>query len=189
MRFASLIAASHEGDYRNRHIPGGLFNADLPKVDEANYDDYRYIYIFKDPVEGLVSRYGYGHCMHVGGDCGKDDKGFPNLEQYANDGKDFFKISDFFDHWTTEGYGGRKYPVITVNYHKIWDNVPAVVEALGLPSNLASTFPKRTETVRNNKTGAKEGHMNHSEQVRDGLRKIYRNVLDEIRAMPAINIV
>eukprot|EP00520_Triparma_pacifica_P010287 CAMPEP_0118645068 /NCGR_PEP_ID=MMETSP0785-20121206/7296_1 /TAXON_ID=91992 /ORGANISM="Bolidomonas pacifica, Strain CCMP 1866" /LENGTH=425 /DNA_ID=CAMNT_0006536911 /DNA_START=64 /DNA_END=1338 /DNA_ORIENTATION=- len=168
-----LREATHQGDYRNRHIPGGMFPRDTKLINEGNYDDFRYIYIFKDPVEGLVSRYGHGHCLHVGGDCG-NEQGFPSLEQYAKGGKDFFKITDFFEHWTTEGYGGRTYPVIAVNYHKIWDNVPAVVEALGLPQKHASSFPKRTETVRNNKTGAKEGHMNHSEEARNGLRGIYK---------------
>ena len=52
---------------RNRHIPGGMFPRDTSLIPEANYDNYRYIYIFKDPVEGLVSRYGHGHCLHVGG--------------------------------------------------------------------------------------------------------------------------
>ena len=165
-----------------------MFPRDTALIPEASYDDYRYIYIFKDPVEGLVSRYGHGHCLHVGGDCGNEGS-FPKLAEYAKGGVDFFKITDFFDHWTTEGYGGRTYPVIAVNYHKIWDNVPAVVEALGLPEQHAASFPKRTETVRNNKTGAKEGHMNHSEEARDGLRGIYKGVLDKIRDMPAIKIV
>ena len=69
------------------------------------------------------------------------------------------------------------------------DNVPAVVDALGLPAKHAASFPKRTETVRNNKTGKKEGHMNHSEEVRDDLRKMYAGVTRKITEMPGIMIV
>jgi len=182
-----LREASHNGDYRDRHIPGGMFSKDTALIPKDEYDNYRYVYIFKDPVEGLVSRYGHGHCVHVGGDCGSESN-FPSLDQYATGGKDFFKIGDFFDKWTTPN-PSREYPVLCINYHKIWDNVPSVVEALGLPEKYASTFPKRTETVRNNKTGAKEGHNNHSEDVREKLRKIYKSVRDKIFDMPAMTII
>lgn len=78
---------------------------------------------------------------------------------------------------------------MAINYHKIWDNVPSIVEALGLPPQYAQSFPKRTETVRNNKTGEKEGHNNHSEDVREKLRGIYKGVRDKIFTMPAMTIV
>ena len=116
---APLREATHQGDYRNRHIPGGMFPKDTAKIPKADYDGFRYIYIFKDPVEGLVSRFGYGHCMHVGGDCGSNEKNFPSLEQYASKGQDFFKISNFFNNWTTPS-DHRDYPVVVLNYHKIW---------------------------------------------------------------------
>jgi len=35
---------------------------------------------YKDPVEALVSRYGFGHCMHIQGDCGPDEKSWPKLD-------------------------------------------------------------------------------------------------------------
>jgi len=77
-----LNEASHQADYRTRHIPGGMFPRDSKLIPEDQYEDFRFIYIFKDPVEGLVSRYGHGHCMHVGGDCG-EAKGFMDLHSYA----------------------------------------------------------------------------------------------------------
>lgn len=41
------------------------------------------------------------------------------------------------------GNGGRRrnYPVVCVNYHKMWDNKEAVVRALGLPAQEASKVP------------------------------------------------
>ncbi|GMH69904.1 hypothetical protein TrST_g14122 [Triparma strigata] len=182
-----LREATHNGDYRDRHIPGGLFSKDTALIPKDKYDDFRYVYIFKDPVEGLVSRYGHGHCVHVGGDC-SSEQNFPTLDQYASGGKDSFHISNFFDKWTTSD-PSREYPVLAINYHKIWDNVPSIVEALGLPASYAQSFPKRTETVRNNKTGSKEGHNNHSEDVREKLRGIYKSVRDNIFTMPAMTVI
>jgi len=37
---------------------------------------------------------------------------------------------------------------VAVNYHKLWDNLPALLAALGLPRHFAATFPQRAETVR-----------------------------------------
>ena len=177
----------HQTDYRERHIPGGHFPSTTPAIPVENYDDFRYIYIFKEPVEGLVSRYGHGHCEHVGGDCGSMDA-FPKLDQYSERGVDFFKISDFFLNWTTEDVK-RQYPIICLNYHKLWDNLPRVVEALGLPEELVGSFPKRTETVRNDSTGAKEGNRAHTEETRDKLREMYKGVMEKIIKIPAISVV
>jgi hypothetical protein len=187
--------ASHQADYRNRHIPGGMFPEETALIPEDKYEDYRFIYIFKDPVEGLVSRYGYGHCMHVGGDCGTDDKNFPPLYEYAEKGEDWFKIGTFFNNWTTKSEA-RKYPVLAVNYHKIWDNVETLVEALGLPPETAKTFPARTETVRNDETAKKDGagkpggvNMAHTEEVRVLLREMYKDVRKKIFDFPAVSFV
>jgi len=37
----------------------------------------------KDPVEALVSRYGWGHCRHIQGDCGAAEAQWPKLDRYA----------------------------------------------------------------------------------------------------------
>jgi len=181
-----LAETSHQQDYRNRHIPGGHFPRDTALISPADYDNYRYIYIFKEPVEGLVSRYGPGHCEHVGGDCGPADS-FPKLDEYAAAGRDFFRITDFFDAYTTPD-PSREYPIICLNYHKLWDNIPSVVKALGFPPEVANTFPKRTETVRNDATGAREGNAAHTEETRGKLREMYKHVREKIMSMPATSV-
>ncbi len=181
-----LNEATHQSDYRTRHIPGGMFPRDTAEIPFDRYDEYRYVFIFKDPVEGLVSRYGHGHCMHVGGDCPPEGN-FPDLYEYAKGGTDWFKISNFFDNWT--GGGKTGYPVVLLNYHKLWDNLPEVVEALGLPETMATSFPDRSETVRNEETGKREGTKAHSEEVRALLRKMYKGVREKIWALPAVSFV
>jgi len=73
-----------KNDYRSGRFPGGSkFKEDTELVPSSGIDDYRIIFIYKDPVEALVSRYGYGHCMHIMGDCGKSEATWPKLDVYA----------------------------------------------------------------------------------------------------------
>jgi hypothetical protein len=75
-----------------------------------------------------------------------------------------------------------------LNYHKLWDNLPAVLAALGLPPSLESSFPARTETVRNDATGQAEGNDAHTEATRRGLRQLYQRVVDQVATNPAVLI-
>ena len=66
------------GIFGPRRFPGGgRFRTETKPV--ADLDDYRVLYIFKDPVEAMVSRFGYGHCKHLDGDCGVEQS-FPKLD-------------------------------------------------------------------------------------------------------------
>ena len=90
----------------------------------------------------------------------------------------------FFEAYTSP----QKYPIIALNYHKLWQNREAVMSALGLPASLASSFPERTETVRNDLTAAGEGNKAHSEATRRGLDRMYGRILERIRALPAVSV-
>ena len=79
-------------------------------------------------------------------------------------------------------------PSLALNYHKLWQNREAVMSALGLPASLASSFPERTETVRNDLTAAGEGNKAHSEATRRGLDRMYGRILERIRALPAVSV-
>ena len=147
--------STRERDFRARRFPGGgRFRTETKPV--ADLDDYRVLYIFKDPVEAMVSRFGYGHCKHLDGDCG-NEASFPKLDVYAEQGVDRMGLLAFFEAYTSP----QKYPIVALNYHKLWQNREAVMSALGLPASLASTFPERTETVRNDLTAAGEGNKAH----------------------------
>jgi len=174
--------STRERDFRARRFPGGgRFRTETRPV--ADLDDYRVLYIFKDPVEAMVSRFGYGHCKHLDGDCG-NEASFPKLDVYAEQGIDRMGLLAFFEAYTSP----QKYPIIGLNYHKLWQNREAVMSALGLPASLASTFPERTETVRNDLTAAGEGNKAHSEATRRGLDRMYGRILERIRALPAVSV-
>lgn len=176
---------STQRDFRARRFPGsGKFRTDTPLVSDV--DDFRVLFIFKDPVEALVSRYGYGHCLHLSGDCG-DERNFPTLDAYAKAGHDRMGLLSFFEKYTTPS--NRTFPIVLLNYHKLWDNLPALMQALGVPASKLASFPERTETVRNDLTAAAENKPAHSEATRRALDAIYAPIISKIRALPAVSLV
>jgi len=89
---------------------------------------------------------------------------------------------------TQSARAARNYPVVCLNYHKIWFNLPAVMLALGLPPEVANSFPRRKEKVR---TGGADRHGGGgsdatSEVLREALRMMYKPIVDEISNLPAV---
>ena len=99
-------------------------------------------------VEALLSRYEWEHCVNLQGDCG-DEADFPSLQEYArydfikrvlnlfsldlnflqffsfSRGEDRLHLVDHFNAFLRPRTP-RNYPVFALNYHKLWDNLPAV---------------------------------------------------------------
>ena len=177
---------SRQNDFRARKFPGGgRFKTDTQPV--ADLDAYRVLFIFKDPVEALVSRYGHGHCMHLAGDCGAE-AAFPKLDRYAKEGRDRMGLLDFFQAYAGPADPQRAFPIVLLNYHKLWDNPDALMDVLGLPRKWGDSFPERTETVRNDLTARAEGNAAHSEDTRAGLERLYAPILQKIKDMPAVSL-
>jgi hypothetical protein len=59
-------------------------------------DEFRVVFIYKDPVAALVSRFDHNHCRHVQGDCG-DEAAWPSLAQYAAQQRDRMQLQAHFD--------------------------------------------------------------------------------------------
>lgn len=184
----------NDKDFRGYSFPEGDFPSKGTKVE--NIDSYRVVFIFKDPAEALVSRYFYNHCKNLrGADCGGSEKEFPSLERYAEEEEDRLHMETFYDNYcgsTDEDKRKakliRNYPVVCINYHKIWDNSVAVVRALGLPESEASKLPTRTETIRNDWTSAARGEP-FTLAVRERLRKKHASLSEKIFEAPAVSIV
>lgn len=134
-----------------------------------------------------MSRFGYGHCMHLQGECG-NEKQWPKLDQYASAARDRMRLIEHFNNYLNPK-AKRSYPVVALNYHRLWDNLPAVMAALGLPSSFEQQFPRRTETVRNDLTGAAEGNKAHTEATRAALRRLYEPLIAQVMANPAVLVV
>jgi len=54
---------------------------------------------------------------------------------------------------------------------------------------MEASFPKRTETVRNDATGAAEGNAAHTEATRGLLKRIYQPLIDAVHANPAVVVI
>ncbi|CAM9830412.1 unnamed protein product, partial [Hapterophycus canaliculatus] len=198
------VSAGREGrgkDFRGYDFPEGDFPADGRLVEDV--DSYRVVMIFKDPAEALVSRYFYNHCKNLrGAECGKAPQDFPSLESYAEESGDRLHMESFYDNYCgpagadagaaggARGSGSavRNYPVVCVNYHKMWDNKEALVKALGLPPGEASKMPKRTETVRNDRTSAERGEP-FTLAVRERLRRKHASLSRKVFEAPAVAVV
>ena len=135
----------------------------------------------------MVSRFGHGHCKHLGGQCGEPNA-WPTLDKYAAAGNDLLGLGPFFNAYVRPDTP-RTFPVVVLNYHRLWDNLPAAMRAMGLPEALAATFPQRTETVRNDQTGKRENNKAHTEETREGLRRMYQPITDAILGLPAVSVV
>lgn len=194
-------------------------------VEGAAVDGYRVVFLYKDPAEALVSRYSLAHCRHVQGDCegeaaaqgaaaGAEEAGgrgaargaapseavaWPALGAYARAGVDRMRLRDHFAAYLHPAEP-RGYPVVCLNYHKLWANLPAVVAALGLPPELARTFPARAESVRHGGSGSSGGNGvsggdgggdegGELDETRAALRRMYAGIVAEIRANPAVLVI
>lgn len=75
---------------------------------------------------------------------------------YAGEAGDRLHMEAFYDNYcnpetvaggtvsgTVQKSKRRNYPVVCLNYHKMWDNREAVVRALGLPAGEASKVRRR----------------------------------------------
>ena len=73
-RMCARGAGYHPTPHTPHTHPGGSkFKSDTPLVSDSELDAYRVVYLYKDPVEAMVSRFGHGHCTHIQGDCGPSD--------------------------------------------------------------------------------------------------------------------
>ncbi|CAM9841265.1 unnamed protein product [Pylaiella littoralis] len=187
-------------DFRVYDFPEGDFPTSGTEVEDI--DSYRVVLIFKDPAEALVSRFFYNHCKNLrGADCGATQQDFPSLESYAGEAGDRLHMEAFYDNYcnpetvaggtvsgTVQKSKRRNYPVVCLNYHKMWDNREAVVRALGLPAGEASKMPLRTETVRNDKTSAESGEP-FTLTIRERLRRKHASLSKKVFEAPAVAIV
>ena len=111
----------------------------------------------------------------------------PKLPEYAKKRVDDMRLREHFDNYV-HPKAPRNYQVVCINYAKAWDDVDAVVAALGLPASAAAAFPPRNEFKRDDKSAAAEGNEAHSSATQKALQEMYRELREEMFAMPAVTI-
>ena len=112
---------------------------------EVNPNNSDIIYIYRNPVKAIISRYGLSHVANCEGDV---QNAPPTLEEYARLGKDYMGLNEHFKNWTSIDRSDRNYSIILVKYEGLWHNLETLFEQLQLPKSLINLFPKRRETRR-----------------------------------------
>lgn len=72
------------------------------------------------------------------------------MKRYAEEDMDRLHMESFYDNYcnpSNQPGNKRNYPIVCINYHKIWDNPVAVVRALGLPAEEASKVRDNEELL------------------------------------------
>jgi len=133
-------------------------------VPEDKLLDYRVIFIYKDPVSAIYSRFGESHLKHI--QC--PVLPYPTVADVVREKEDLFGIESFFDNYTCP-LVERNYKILCVKYEELFQRFDEFNEALGIQGNC----PTKRETIR----------------VRDPveeeeLRLVYQPLLDKIKDMP-----
>ena len=132
--------------------------------------NYHVIYIYKNPIKAVYSRFGSEHLKHIECNCDFDI----TQDQVADSGEDFYGIEEFFNNYTTPNKE-RNYKIYCVKYEDFFQNVAKFNEVLGLPDQ-PKLYPKEIVTKRN-----------YSRY--DDFYKIYKGLIERMEKMDFITII
>ena len=127
--------------YNNEHKYKEWFNGE--KIPDNDLNNYYVIYIYKDPVKSIFSRFKINqHLIHV--QVNQDNiLGLYNnvLEQK----KDLYGIEEFYNNYMTPNK--RNYKIYGIRYEDIFDNLEELNKTFGLSNEFNHTLVKK-ETKR-----------------------------------------
>ena len=123
------------------------------------------IYMYRDPVESMLSRPSWGHCCNIGGDWKKMKEWAETLpsnvspdglrkdyvdawaRHVASTGIKYMNYEEHFDAWTQTM---TSYPIFFLNYKYLWDKKMQLLLASFLEIQQASVsiFPEKKETKK-----------------------------------------
>ena len=143
-----------------------MFKFNGTKVPDDLLDKITVIYIFKNPVNSIYSRlrnnFYAGFIESPHGQC--------ELTDIIDQKKDLFELEQFFDNYTKPN-PNRNYPIICVNYHKLFEEQDKLTEYLGIPP-----------------LGLVKKENKHEMKDLETLEEIYKPLNDKIKNMPFMTI-
>ena len=137
------------------------------EIEEKNLHDFVVIYIYKNPVKSILSRFATPrHLYNIQTDqC--------TIEDVIQQGKDLYGIQEFFDNYTKPN-PKRNYKIICVKYEELFEKQNELSELLNVgPLNLIKKETKRTINEENEKA----------------LNEIYRDLKNTMNSMSFITII
>ena len=138
------------------------------KIPEDKLYNYKVIFIYKNPVEAIYSRFtNPDHLNHI--QCDPTI----TIDKVIESSEDLFKIDEFFTNYTTKN--NRNYSICCVKYEDLFDNLNIFNNIIGIP-NIESLYPTKKETTYNKSANTK-------------LTKIYQPLIDKMNKMKFIQII
>ncbi len=135
---------------------------------------YRVIFIFRSPIDAYLSRgSSLQHCKNIDGYYRNHIK---DRLTYVKSGVDIMRYNEHFHNYAVRG--NKKYDIICINYHKIWENLEEILTVLEIPLSEIKNFPPKR--VKEKQVDA---------EILTGLNYMYHDLLEKIKQMPAIKIV
>ena len=118
------------------------------KIPEDEIKDYYVLYIYRNPVKCIVSRFQIPeHLQHI-----QVDKNI-KLDDVLNKSEDLYGIHEFYNNYTQPNEK-RNYKIISVKYEEIFDKQDELSEMLGIgPLNLVKkesnpvVYDEQTQTL------------------------------------------
>ena len=121
-----------------QHVGGSVYKEwfNSEDVDEETLKRCCVIYIYKDPISAIYSRFHLmGHIHNV------QLTRRIYLDQVVNEKEDLYLIEEFFDNWTTPRE--RNYPIYCVKYENFFENIAEFNRVIGIPDTPA-LYPVET---------------------------------------------
>jgi hypothetical protein len=155
--------------------------------------DFRAVYLISDPVDALLSvfrrRFHIWHALRMqskpfwpSGFRMEDSPEEPNwgMREFLALNADCFGLERQFSNWTNCPYKLRGYAMMVIKYERLWDNLPRVLDFVGLPKDRLIDFPARRD--RTTTPGA-------SDSDRAALEVLYERLRDAIASLPECSII
>lgn len=157
----------NELEYIGRQNGGNVYHEwfNTIKIPEDKLNDYEVIYIYKNPIKSILSRFNnMRHLMHI------QTSKYTTIDEVAKLGSDKFEIIDFYNNYTTEN-PNRNYKIHCVKYEEIFDKQDELSALLGIgPLGLVKKETKRPIDSEKEKA----------------LMKIYGELINKMNANPFI---
>lgn len=142
------------------------------KVPENLLEDFSVIFIYKDPIKAIYSRYipYYEDCHKLHMDHVQVNRN-TELKSVLSQKKDLFGITEFYNNYTTKNEK-RNYKIHCVKYEELFEKQNELSQVLGVgPLQL-----HKKETTKN--------YSNYAE-----LAEIYKHLIDDMNNRPFIDII
>jgi hypothetical protein len=134
------------------------------QVPENQIDDYYVIYIYKNPVKSILSRFTNPlHLDHI------QTSRKTTIQDVVDSSKDLYGVKEFYDNYTKPG--NRNYKIYCVKYEDIFEKQDELSELLGI-----------------GKLGMEKNETDRTHKDYDKLTEIYKDLIETMEKNDFITV-